>query len=347
VCINALTYGAVGDGLTDDTAALQQAIAATPSGGILFFPPGRYRVLSGLTVTQPLTLQGSGAGSYNSAPYGSAAWSAALEHGTVIEAPAASGAVLTFSPTNTHPLNLRDLAIKGLGDATRTTTGVILGGASGCNRALWSNVTLLNLAVGLSIPVEGSENCFTGLVANGCAVGVSLGPNVNQNVWVQLSASACGSGFLINEAGNNAVYGGAFQGCTGWACDLYGPENSLQDVYFENVAAVGGAIICRALSPGVGDANHIRRCHFGTPADAIQFDSNGNLLEVMKYAAGPLRFSAGSEGNRLVGNYPGTISDLGSGNSQQPLSMPVLATGANHSVDDVIKVLQQLGLVAA
>ena len=38
-------FGALGDGETDDTAALQGAIAFLPEGGRLFFPPGVYRTL--------------------------------------------------------------------------------------------------------------------------------------------------------------------------------------------------------------------------------------------------------------------------------------------------------------
>src|SRR5947208_10740894 len=38
---NVKTYGAVGDGSTDDTAAIQSAItAASATGGTVFFPPG-------------------------------------------------------------------------------------------------------------------------------------------------------------------------------------------------------------------------------------------------------------------------------------------------------------------
>ena len=36
-------FGAVGDGTTNDTAAIQAAITATPANGTLFFPPGTYR----------------------------------------------------------------------------------------------------------------------------------------------------------------------------------------------------------------------------------------------------------------------------------------------------------------
>lgn len=49
--IDVLSYGAKGDGSTDDTAAIQAAIAATPAGGTLIFPTGAYRVVgSGTTI---------------------------------------------------------------------------------------------------------------------------------------------------------------------------------------------------------------------------------------------------------------------------------------------------------
>ena len=49
-------YGAVGDGATDDTAAVQAAItaiAASTAGGTLFFPRGTYKITSTLTVPYP------------------------------------------------------------------------------------------------------------------------------------------------------------------------------------------------------------------------------------------------------------------------------------------------------
>ena len=50
-------FGAVGDGVTDDTAAIQAAIAAISPTGIVFFPSGRY-VHTGLTVSANITLRG-------------------------------------------------------------------------------------------------------------------------------------------------------------------------------------------------------------------------------------------------------------------------------------------------
>jgi hypothetical protein len=57
--ISVKDFGAVGNGSTNDTAALQAAISATPSGGILYFPPGDYITSAALQISQPITLQGS------------------------------------------------------------------------------------------------------------------------------------------------------------------------------------------------------------------------------------------------------------------------------------------------
>jgi hypothetical protein len=55
------TFGAVGDGATDDTTAIGNAITAA-SGGIVFFPPGNY-IVSVLTFSDAnVTLLGSGPG---------------------------------------------------------------------------------------------------------------------------------------------------------------------------------------------------------------------------------------------------------------------------------------------
>lgn len=54
VPLSAKSYGAVGDGVADDTAALQAWLNAVPTGGRGILPPGRYRITSTLTV-QPST----------------------------------------------------------------------------------------------------------------------------------------------------------------------------------------------------------------------------------------------------------------------------------------------------
>lgn len=54
-------FGALGDGTTDDSAAIQAAHDALPgSGGSLYFPPGTYKVISTITISKPTTLFGVG-----------------------------------------------------------------------------------------------------------------------------------------------------------------------------------------------------------------------------------------------------------------------------------------------
>ncbi len=60
--IDVQAYGAKGDGTTDDTTAINSALAAVPSGGaIVFFSPGTYLISNSLNVTvSGTTLQGAG-----------------------------------------------------------------------------------------------------------------------------------------------------------------------------------------------------------------------------------------------------------------------------------------------
>jgi parallel beta-helix repeat protein len=71
VCVRDVTgYGALGDGVADDTAAIQAAIDACPSaGGIVFIPPGTYKVSGGIamygtsgTARNNITIRGAGSG---------------------------------------------------------------------------------------------------------------------------------------------------------------------------------------------------------------------------------------------------------------------------------------------
>jgi hypothetical protein len=59
---NVKDFGATGDGRTDDTAAFQQAIAATTHGA-LYIPAGRYKITDVLQITKPyVVLRGAGEG---------------------------------------------------------------------------------------------------------------------------------------------------------------------------------------------------------------------------------------------------------------------------------------------
>lgn len=60
---NVLDFGAIGDGVSNDTIAIQSAIAATPAGGTIFFPQGHYLVTDEIVITERVNIRGTGYGS--------------------------------------------------------------------------------------------------------------------------------------------------------------------------------------------------------------------------------------------------------------------------------------------
>ncbi len=53
-------FGAIGDGIADDTAAVQAAVTAAAPKGIVFFPQGIYKVTSPISITSGINLRGVG-----------------------------------------------------------------------------------------------------------------------------------------------------------------------------------------------------------------------------------------------------------------------------------------------
>ncbi|MFK5691270.1 right-handed parallel beta-helix repeat-containing protein [Ornithinimicrobium sp. LYQ92] len=63
LAVNVMDRGAVGDGVTDDTAAIQAAVNAGATFGLpAFFPAGRYRLTSLVTLPSGASVRGVGAG---------------------------------------------------------------------------------------------------------------------------------------------------------------------------------------------------------------------------------------------------------------------------------------------
>lgn len=61
--VSVADFGAVGDGSTDDTAAIQAAIDALTAGGMLLFPAGDFKITAALTIAvDGVGVKGAGAG---------------------------------------------------------------------------------------------------------------------------------------------------------------------------------------------------------------------------------------------------------------------------------------------
>jgi hypothetical protein len=55
-------FGAVGDGVANDTAEIQAAVDALADGESLYFPKGTYLITTTITINKPITLHGDGQG---------------------------------------------------------------------------------------------------------------------------------------------------------------------------------------------------------------------------------------------------------------------------------------------
>lgn len=118
-------HGAVGDGTTDDTAAIQEAFdAQLESGGMIYIPPGTYRITSQIYV--PLLRGG--------VVYGAGMWKSIIQ-------PDGMAGVNVFKLSNCDKMMFRDFQIRGdIADPPRSliqfyrdTSGAILDRASSNN----------------------------------------------------------------------------------------------------------------------------------------------------------------------------------------------------------------------
>lgn len=99
--VNVRDFGAVGDAVTDDYAAIQEAIDSLDEfGGTLFFPRGNYLVLSELDLNKPgVTLIGVGSGSM---------WDIDdINAGTTIQGGSTTGSVIRIRYENCSIKNIR------------------------------------------------------------------------------------------------------------------------------------------------------------------------------------------------------------------------------------------------
>lgn len=138
--INVKSHGAVGDGSTDDTSAINDAIAALNSAGrgILYFPPGTYLTTGGLTaIDVPAIVLGAGQGGGNTLNYQSGNQLV----GHVSQVICNSGTADLFTVTSSG-VQFRDLSILN-NQATPSAGAAIVVGATGGDHAVYADITIV------------------------------------------------------------------------------------------------------------------------------------------------------------------------------------------------------------
>lgn len=205
-------YNARGNGSTDDTAAIQAALNAVPTGGgIVYLPPGRYKITSSLVIqTDNTLLMGAGAGNRSGATQDG--------YGSRIEADAAfTGMPLikiqrALLDRTVYGVKLRDLTVDG-GNYGTGVDGIY----SETVRGELDNVAV-HFCTGNGVKVVGysswhaSDNRFMAcdFSYNGQA-GVTFGANGDYNKLVGcILSNNTQDGMYLNQTGIQAE-----------ACDFY------------------------------------------------------------------------------------------------------------------------------
>lgn len=224
--ISVATYGAVGDGVTDDAPAIQDALDAGGNGSTVFLVPGKkYRLLSGLTMYTWQRLEGSSA-----------------QFGTGTSAPAelifqVSGSTIGIRARSyTY---LKDLLIRGPGDAVGTCVGVKMIDASG-NSIHMENVSINDWATGAHLD-QVYYGRLTNLEFRRNAVGLKITSSLNISLFKpqingQRADNTVGVG-IDGTARALTIFGGSIEQFQSGIKMFHSETLNLFGVYFESTVA--------------------------------------------------------------------------------------------------------------
>lgn len=201
---NVVSYGAVGNGTTDDTTAIQNAINAAHSAkkGTVYFPPGIYKISSTLTIYTGVSLVGAGsAASIINQVTTSANGITAVDAGALtiqnlrINGPA-SGSGVGISMSHSSANNVPYLTFIGLKVVNFGSHGIFI------HTAIVSSfidvVCETNGGYGFNFDSSSTSLSFVSCYGNGNSTG---GYRVSQSVYINFSACAADSnpiGYLID-----------------------------------------------------------------------------------------------------------------------------------------------------
>ena len=231
-------YGALGDGVTDDTAAIQAALNAARPGQVVYLPQGTYAVTAPLTVPASVVMSGSSGNVLSLTSYGSilkplASWA---------QGGAAAAAVLLLASA-TEEQKIQDLTIDGSslpvvadGINSQGAASVYLANLAidnvtgnavnqGASSAAWRAYQITAHRAGLSgFVLNGSDQSWLECIAQGCgqtAGAANTTPGWSIATCSNSQFSGCrsenttglGNGFTYSGA-NSASTGVQFAGCS-------------------------------------------------------------------------------------------------------------------------------------
>jgi len=208
-------FGAVGDGVTDDYAAIVAAIAfaqSLGSGVVLYFPPGTYAFKTPIVIAStPVRLVGSGMATFAYAPVGATVGTTLKYTGVATSSPAITFSLVQAAGMAHFGLDCNSLADIGM-DLDSCTFGIfddihitssnvkslLLTTAGGGQSTSWN--TLRNFNIDLSSSTASAAIHLTGTAnTNTCH-------NTFQDFHVNFGGSSNPDGIWLGDCDNNRLY---------------------------------------------------------------------------------------------------------------------------------------------
>jgi hypothetical protein len=302
-------FGAVGDGVTDDTAALQRAInelflkSSNPSYGtssssissriVLEIPPGKYLISSTIHVPSYATIIGAGANKTIFVYTGSGAVIQPVHDGyptawdnstgtqprfitmkgfTVWSSLTASSVMLLNSVVDSR---FENITLSGGYSETYT----VLGGYSGNYNLNSQGITLTSY----SAVSTSARNLFKDVKISNCSYGIFSKYDIADNVFEDCSIVNVRLGIAFGIGANNSVG------------QQFGPRNNIiSRCIFENVKQ-------QAFYVNIGTNNIIRNCKLGTAG------ANGGNVTFTKYSQIYFK-TAGNTALDIQSDRPGQLA---------------------------------------
>lgn len=269
--LNVKEFGAIGDGSTDDSAAIARAIAAVPTGGgVVFFPAGNYLVSDdgggcGITLQKlGVQLVGVGSGDYANANNSYITQISSATNKPIVK-------LTTNDAGDTSAVAIKHMLIKGDGNIAHSS-----------QVGLWCDARIQQVddvkaanCGGICIYITDSvaatyyrlradSGQTHGIVWDGTSTKGGVNQEVSTSHFYYMEAQNCkGDGLRIVNGWANNVYGFFVQGCgvtagvaTGYSINILGTTRATQwnNIYgiWENNLGVANSGACRFHTPSAG-----------------------------------------------------------------------------------------------